>query len=430
MTGQIKLVPKRRFREFQNTRVWEDRYFFDNIKSTVDFRGRTPKKLGLNWSENGYLALSALNVKNGYIDSSADAHYGNQELYDKWMTGHELRKGQVLFTTEAPMGNTAQVPDDKGYILSQRTIAFDVNPEKITDDFLAVLLRSPKTFAELSALSSGGTAKGVSQKSLSQLKVTVPTNLEEQVKIGVFFKNLDQLITIQQRKLEKTKALKSAYLSEMFPAEGEREPKRRFAGFTNAWEERHFFDNIKNTIDFRGRTPKKLGLDWSGTGYLALSALNVKNGYIDFNADVHYGNQELYDKWMTGRELRKGQVLFTTEAPMGNVAQVPDDKGYILSQRTIAFDVNPEKITDDFLAVLLRSPKIFAGLSALSSGGTAKGVSQKSLSQLKVTIPTNLEEQIKIGAFFKNLEHLITLHQRKLEKLQNIKKAYLNEMFV
>ncbi|MGQ0416013.1 restriction endonuclease subunit S, partial [Bacillus sp. HC-TM] len=247
MTGQIKLVPKRRFREFQNTRVWEDRYFFDNIKSTVDFRGRTPKKLGLNWSENGYLALSALNVKNGYIDSSADAHYGNQELYDKWMTGHELRKGQVLFTTEAPMGNTAQVPDDKGYILSQRTIAFDVNPEKITDDFLAVLLRSPKTFAELSALSSGGTAKGVSQKSLSQLKVTVPTNLEEQVKIGVFFKNLDQLITIQQRKLEKTKALKSAYLSEMFPAEGEREPKRRFAGFTNAWEERHFFDNIKNT---------------------------------------------------------------------------------------------------------------------------------------------------------------------------------------
>ena len=197
-----KLVPKRRFEEFKDSEAWEQRNFFDNIKNTIDFRGRTPRKLGLNWSKTGYLALSALNVKNGYIDSDADAHYGNQELYDKWMTGCELRKGQVLFTTEAPMGNVVQVPDNKGYILSQRTIAFDVNTEKITDDFLAVLLRSPKTFKELTALSSGGTAKGVSQKSLSQLKVTVPTSLEEQTKIGTLFVALDNFITIHQRKLK------------------------------------------------------------------------------------------------------------------------------------------------------------------------------------------------------------------------------------
>ncbi len=238
MSENTNLVPKRRFKEFQNADAWEQRSFFDNIKNTIDFRGRTPKKLGLDWSETGYLALSALNVKNGYIDPSADAHYGNQELYDKWMIGRELRKGQVLFTTEAPMGNVAQVPDDKGYILSQRTISFDVNPEKIIDDFLAVLLRSSKTFAELSALSSGGTAKGVSQKSMMQLRVNVPVKLEEQAKIGAFFKNLDDLITLHQRKLEKTKSLKSAYLSEMFPAEDEREPKRRFAGFSDAWQQR------------------------------------------------------------------------------------------------------------------------------------------------------------------------------------------------
>ena len=216
----------------------------------------------------------------------------------------------------------------------------------------------------------------------------------------------------------------------MFPAEGERKPKRRFAGFTDDWEQRKFFDNIQNTIDFRGRTPKKLGMDWSESGYLALSALNVKNGYIDPSADAHYGDDELYQKWMGGRELRKGQVLFTTEAPMGNVAQVPDNQGYILSQRTITFDVNDEKITDDFLAVLLRSPNVFNDLSALSSGGTAKGVSQKSLSGLKVIVPKNLCEQEKIGLFFKQLDSAIALHQHKLEKLQNIKQAYLNELFV
>ncbi|EMF0314243.1 restriction endonuclease subunit S, partial [Enterococcus faecium] len=209
----------------------------------------------------------------------------------------------------------------------------------------------------------------------------------------------------------------------------DKQPEIRFPGFTEDWEERKFFDNIKSTIDFRGRTPKKLGMDWSTSGYLALSALNVKNGYIDPSADAHYGDQELYNKWMSGKELYEGQVLFTTEAPMGNVAQVPDNNKYILSQRTIAFDVNSDKITDDFLAVLLRSPKSFNELSSLASGGTAKGVSQKSLSQFKVTLPNNLEEQKKIGTFFKQLDDTIALHQRKLDLLKETKKGFLQKMF-
>lgn len=172
-------------------------------------------------------------------------------------------------------------------------------------------------------------------------------------------------------------------------------------------------DNIKKITDFRGRTPKKLSMDWSDDGYLALSALNVKDGYIDFSQDVHYGNQELYDKWMTGNELHKGQVLFTTEAPMGNVAQVPDNRQYILSQRTIAFDVFEDKMTEDFLAAVLRSPNVFNDLTSLSSGGTAKGVSQRSLSSLKVIVPSEIEEQECIAKYFKSLDHLITLHQRK-----------------
>ena len=190
-------------------------------------------------------------------------------------------------------------------------------------------------------------------------------------------------------------------------------PEIRFSGFTDDWEQRKLMSIIRNIIDFRGRTPKKLGLDWSDNGYLALSALNVKNGYIDFSQDAHYGNQELYDRWMSGKELYKNQVLFTTEAPMGNVAQVPDNKGYILSQRTIAFEVNEEYIIDDFLAIVLRSPVVFSDLTALSSGGTAKGVSQRTLNSLDFTIPKDIIEQTKIANYFKSLDRLITLHQRK-----------------
>ena len=182
---------------------------------------------------------------------------------------------------------------------------------------------------------------------------------------------------------------------------------------TNAWELRKFLENIKAIVDFRGKTPKKLGLTWSKSGYLALSAQNVKNGYIDKNIDTHYGDQILYDKWMAGKDLHKGQVIFTTEAPMGNVAQIPDDNKYILSQRTIAFVVDTNEISEDFLSTLLRSSRTFNKLSALASGGTAKGISQKSLSGLKLFFPKAYNEQQKIGSFFSHLDELITLHQRR-----------------
>ena len=208
------------------------------------------------------------------------------------------------------------------------------------------------------------------------------------------------------------------------------QPEIRFAGFTDDWEQRKFLDNIESIIDFRGRTPRKLGMEWGESGYLALSALNVKNGYIDPSVDAHFGDEALYQKWMTGNELKQGQVLFTTEAPMGNVAQIPDDKKYILSQRTIAFNIKEKYITDDFLAVLLRSPNVFNDLDSLSSGGTAKGISQKSLSNLYVKVPNSLEEQTQIGNFFKQLDDTIALHQREVKKYKKIKQSYLEKMFI
>ena len=264
---------------------------------------------------------------------------------------------------------------------------------------------------------------------LTGLKISLPS-FAEQEKIGKYFADLDSLIALHQRKLDKLKRVKSAYLTEMFPAEGEREPKRRFPGFTGAWEQRKFMDLIDSIIDFRGRTPKKLGMNWSNEGLLALSAQNVKDGYIDKTIDAHYGSQTLYDKWMNGRELHKGQVVFTTEAPMGNVARIPDENKYILSQRTIAFTVKNTVLTEGFLMYLLESPSVKNNLLRISSGGTAKGVSQKTLSSLTVKIPTSLKEQERINFVFYSLDSLITLHQRKLDKLQKLKNAYLNEMFV
>lgn len=413
-----KLVPKRRFREFMTD--WKP-FILGEVSNIIG--GGTPST-----SVNEYW--------NGEIDWYTPVEIGEEvyvnnserkisKLGFENSSTNLLPAGTILFTSRAGIGKTAILQKEGTTNQGFQSII----PMKNILDSYFIYSRSNelKNFGETNA--SGSTFLEISGKEMENMKINLP-DIKEQQKIGEFFRHFDEMIALQQKKIDKTKALKSAYLAEMFPAEGERVPKRRFAGFTEDWEERYFMDNIKNIIDFRGRTPKKLGLNWSEKGYLALSALNVKNGYIDFNADAYYGDQELYEKWMNGRELREGQVLFTTEAPMGNVAQVPDNRGYILSQRTIAFNVIPEKITNSFMASLLRSDRTFMELSNLSSGGTAKGVSQRTLEELKVFVPNSINEQIKIGNFFKNLDDIISNHQQKLEKLQATKQAYLNEMFV
>lgn len=272
--------------------------------------------------------------------------------------------------------------------------------------------------------------KKINKNEITKVEIFTPPLQVEQTAIGNLFQNIDQTIALQRRKHEQTQTLKKSLLSKMFPKKGQKQPEIRLKGFSGNWVESKFFDNIESIIDFRGRTPKKIGLEWSEKGYLALSALNVKNGYIDFNLDKHFGNEELYQKWMGGKELVAGQVLFTTEAPMGNVAQVPDNKGYILSQRTIAFNIRKDLLTDDFLAILLKSPVTFNMLESMSSGGTAKGVSQKSLANLQVVTPQQLEEQTAIGQFFKQLDDTLSLQAKQLKTLENLKQALLAKMFV
>lgn len=206
-------------------------------------------------------------------------------------------------------------------------------------------------------------------------------------------------------------------------------PKLRFPGFTEDWEQRKFMMLLKKIIDYRGKTPKKLGASWSKDGHLALSAINVKMGYIDKTVETYYGDDKLYNKWMQGNHLYKGQVLMTMEAPMGNIAQIPDNEKYILSQRTIALVPN-EEINDDFLATVLKGSRFQSELLNKASGGTAKGVSQKTLNEILIMIPISIDEQYAISRLIKAFDNLITLHQRKLEHLQLQKKALLQQMFV
>ncbi|EHD1720166.1 restriction endonuclease subunit S [Listeria monocytogenes] len=392
-----KRVPKRRFEEFNNADAWEQRKLLEHIEKVLDFRGKSPTKFGMEWLDKGYLVLSALNVKAGYIDKSVEAKFGSQELFDKWMGEQHLRKGDVVFTTEAPLGNVAQIPDNNGYILNQRAVAFKTSPDIMDNDFLAQFLRSPFFQHKLNMNASGGTAKGIGMKEFAKLSSYLPKDVKEQKKIGSLLKTIDNTIALHQRKLEKIKALKTAYLSEMFPAEGETKPKRRFAGFTDDWEQR----KLEDILDVR-----------SGRDYKHLDSGDIPV----------YGTG--------GYMLSVGEALSYEEDAIGIGRKGTIDKPYILKAPfwtvdTLFYTV-PKRDSDlNFIHSIFQ--KINWKSKDESTG--VPSLSKTTINAVSVFTPS-CSEQKEIGTFFNKLDDTIALHQRKLQKLQNIKKAYLNEMFI
>lgn len=368
-----------------------------------------------------------LKIKSGLSQKEIEVADG---IYPILATGGEIgRTNTALYSKESVLiGRKGTI--DKPYYMNTPfwtvdTLFYSELSEPVSGLFIFTLFQK----IQWRKLDTSTGVPSLTSSTIHNIIANFPTKTE-QTAIGNLFQNIDQTIALQRRKHEQSQTLKKSLLSKMFPKKGQKQPEIRLKGFSGDWVESKLFDNIESIIDFRGRTPKKMGLEWSRKGYLALSALNVKNGYIDFKLDKHFGNEELYQKWMGGKELVAGQVLFTTEAPMGNVAQVPDNRGYILSQRTIAFNIRKELLTDDFLAILLKSPVTFNMLESMSSGGTAKGVSQKSLANLQVVTPQQLEEQTALGQFFKQLDDTLSLQAKQLKILDNLKQALLAKMFV
>ena len=395
---------------------WIKRPLLSNIEKILDYRGRTPKKIGLSWSDTGFLALSALNVKNGYIDFNVDANYGDQELYDRWMGDNHLHKGQVVFTTEAPMGNVAQIPNDDLYILSQRTIAFEVKHHLIKEDFLATLLRSPKIFNELTSLSSGGTAKGVSQKSLSNLKVCVPTSLEEQSAIGSFFRTLDDLMASYTDNLANYQSLKATMLSKMFPKAGQTVPEIRLDGFEGEWEKLKLRDVVHTN-------PK--------------SELPENFKYIDLESVVGTRINKIREERKESapsraqRLAKKGDVFYQTVRPYqkNNYLFKLDEIDYVFSTGYAQLRPIFKRCDSDFLLILLQNNRFLSKVLDRCTGTSYPAINVNDLIEILIALPS-YEEQQAIGAYFSNLDNLIVAHQEKISQLETLKKKLLQDMFI
>lgn len=410
-------VPKIRFPGF--TDPWEQRKLGDIL---------TEVKRSIELEDNKIYELVTVKRRNEGVVSRGLLK-GKDILVKNYF---EIKAGDYIISKRQVIhGANGIVPQSLDKAIVSNEYLVSVGNENITTEFWTIISKLPDMYKKF-FLSSYGVdiEKLVFDVEDWKKRIVVIPSLTEQKEITVFFKNLDNLITLHQRKLEHLQDKKKGLLQKMFPKEGEKFPEVRFSGFTEPWEQRNLIEQIDKVLDYRGKSPSKFGMSWGDSGYLVLSALNVKNGYVDKSVEAKYGGQALFDRWMGIERLEKDDVLFTTEAPLGNIAQVPDNDGYILNQRTVAFKTSSDKLDNSFLATLLSSPLFQEKLQANSSGGTAKGIGMKEFAKITVMLPIDTTEQKKIGEFIKSVNNLITLHQRKLNHLQEQKRALLQQMFI
>lgn len=269
----------------------------------------------------------------------------------------------------------------------------------------------------------------ISSTQFMEMPIPYPT-LEEQQKIGEYFDSLDNLITLHQRKCEETKILKKYMLQKMFPQNGQKVPEIRFKGFTEDWEQRKLGDSCKinGRIGFRGYTEKDIVTKEAG-GVLTFSPTNIVDNKLTMECKNTYITREKYDE-SPEIKISNGDILFVkTGSTLGKSALVTGLKeDASINPQIVVMRV--EKNTETFMSNILITNGVMKQVAAVKIGGAVPTMTETELKNFTYFAPAEKEEKKKIGDFFRTLDHLITLHQRKYEELKNIKKFMLQNMFV
>ena len=398
-----KNVPKIRFPGF--TEPWKQHKLGDYL--TI------PEKIKAEIKSYNDLMTVKLNL--GGVDIGA-----NRETLDFGSTIYYKRKaGQFIYGKQNFFnGSMAIVPKRlDGKATSGDVPALDING--INSNYLYIYVSREDYWKRKEASASGTGSKRIHEKTLFQFDIDVPS-LKEQEVISLFFIKLDNLITLHQHKLEHLKKQKKGLLQKMFPKNGEKVPEIRFPGFTDDWEQR------------------KLGEVAEIVGGGTPSTTNEKywDGDIDWYTPAEINNQiyvEGSERKITELGLKKSSarilpayktVLFTSRAGIGKMAILR--KSGTTNQGFQSIVLNDD--TDSYFIYSMGS-NIKEKAEKVASGSTFAEISGKALGNLNFMFP-NKTEQKKIGDLFEKLDNLISLHQRKLEKLQNIKKSCLEKMFV
>lgn len=411
--------PKRRFRSFEGE--WEQRKL-GNIASMHARIGWQNLRTSEFLDNGDYYLITGTDFLNGRINFEK-CHYVNKERYqqDKKI---QVGKGSILITKDGTLGKVALVTDlNKPATLNAGVFNVVVKVPSINETYLYQYLAAPFLMDYVSKRATGGTIKHLNQGILVDFPVDIPS-YKEQVTIGQFLVCLDNAVTLHQHKLDKLKNLKKAYLSEMFPAEGERVPKRRFPGFEGEWEQM--------LLGKIGKAQSGIGFPDSEQGgkvgipFYKVSDMNnngnehemvFANNYVTLEQMSQRGWKAIHDVPAIFFAKVGAAVLLNRK----RLCRVP----FLMDNNTMAFSLDTSKVDTNFAKTMFET----VDLTSLVQIGALPSYNTRDVESISVLVPAT-KEQKQIGEFFHKLDNSITLQQQKLDKLNDLKKAYLNELFV
>jgi len=286
--------------------------------------------------------------------------------------------------------------------------------------FLAITISNGKQQKELSKRAQGKSVVHIGNSVLKEIVLNLP-NLPEQTSIGNFFHTLDNLITLHKRKLDSLKQLKMGYLQNMFPHEGENAPKIRFVGFTDDWEKK----KLGEIYEFK--KGKDIGLsDFVENGkYPSIAYGHLYTEYTEVISKVHFKTNKIGVLGKANDLLFPGSSTVPNGTAQANSLQMDDVQ---IGGDVIIARPREIKIDSNFTSYMINSNKKI--LYPIITGTTISHMYGKDLAELNYLFPKTKTEQINIGNFFCTLDEQITTQKIKLDKLKQIRTAYLQKMFV
>lgn len=397
--------PQIRFAKFKDT--WEQRKVTEIGKIYIGLVTTMTK----HYTDEGTLLIRNSDIKDGKFEFGDNPIHLEKSFAKKNETRmHQI--GDVITVHTGDVGTSAVITENEAKSIGFATIVTRPNPKIIDSNYLCSFLNTDKHKKWAVSISTGDGRTNYNLGDYFELVVPVPS-IAEQKKIAAYIQNLNRLITLHQRKYDKLTKAKKSMLEKMFPKNGTNVPEIRFKGFTDAWEQRKFGDVGSVAMCkriFKGQT--------SDNGEVPFYKIGTFGGKPDA-----FISRELFNEYKTKYSYpNKGDILISASGSIGRTVEFTGKDEYF-QDSNIVWLKHKSEIDNNFLKVL------YSVVEWSCEGSTIKRLYNDNFLKTECMLP-QIDEQIKLGTFFASLDNLITLHQRKLEKLKILKKACLEKMFV
>ena len=373
-----------------------------------------------------------ISAQDGLVDQRK---YFNRQVASRDMSNYYLiKKGEFAYNKSYsegyPFGAVKRLDYYDIGALSTLYILFEITDNNISSDFIVSYYMTHLWYKEISKRAAEGARNhgllNISTEDFFDSELNIPNSIEEQVKIGNFIKQFDKFITLHQRKLGKLKLTKTALLQKLFPQNGSKFPELRFQGFTDAWEQRKLGDLMEVTSVKRIHQA-----DWTDSGIRFFRARDIvssmNNEEIDNPVFISEDKYEEYSR-VSGKVV-EGDLLVTGVGTIGVPYLIKDTTPLYFKDGNIIWFKNNNTLNGRYFYYCFQNGHIQNQIYSASGKGTVGTYTIENGKKTSIFYPS-LNEQIKIGNLLDTMTIMITLYQRKLEMLKNVKKGLLQKMFV